>query len=94
MFLDLEYLDLIRRWGDYVAEIGRQLRFKYGLGLDPSPLQQSRWATRTEELIRQGFLREDAGARAAKELFSDFRTKAYAGEADTIAELLEALKRK
>lgn len=90
----LQYLRTVIIRGDYVAEIGRQLRIKYGLGVDPSATAQASWARRTEELIRRGYTREDAGSAAARELFPDFRTRTYAGEADTIVTLLESLRRK
>lgn len=90
----LNYLEETRRWGDVVAEIGRQLRIKYGLGVDPSAQNQARWAEETERLIRSGISREEAGERSARLLFPDFRTRIYAGESDTIETLLDAAKRK
>lgn len=77
-----------------MAEIGRQLKIKYGLGADPSALNQARWADLVQQLINQGIQREEAGKRAARQLFPDFQTRVYAGEADTLEALLEAAKRK
>lgn len=77
-----------------MASAGHGLRIRYGLRLDPSQSQIDAWVQRTRELIRNGYSPEAAGDLAARELFPDYRTHAYASEAETIATLLEAAGKK
>ncbi len=71
-----------------VANISQQLMIKYGLPSGPSQPQIDQWVQLVDALIRQGFGAEDAGRRAASQLFVGFETRIYASEADTITSLL------
>ncbi|ESQ82056.1 hypothetical protein AEAC466_19245 [Asticcacaulis sp. AC466] len=77
-----------------MADAGNNLRIKFGLAANPSLALQRRWADRVEELVRLGFRIDQAGEGAAKELFSDYRTRAYASAGDTIEFLLRQVKDK
>jgi hypothetical protein len=81
--------DFIGIWEDVMASIGHGLMIKFGLGHEPSPESADEWARLTSELIRQGSSPDAAGEHAAKRLFSDYRTRHYASQADTIALLLQ-----
>ena len=81
--------DFIGIWEDVMASIGHGLMIKFGLGHQPSPEMADEWAKRTRQLIRQGVSQDTAGDQAAKSLFTDYRTKHYASQADTIALLLQ-----
>ena len=81
--------DFIGIWEDVMASIGHGLMIKFGLGQEPSPDRADEWARLTRELIRQGMSHDAAGDQAAKRLFSDYRTRHYASQADTIALLLQ-----
>lgn len=72
-----------------MASIGHGLMIKFGLAHQPSPEKADEWARSTRDLIRQGLSQELAGEQAAKRLFTDYRTRVYASEADTIALLLQ-----
>lgn len=72
-----------------MASIGHGLKIRFGLGHDPSPDRADEWARLTREFIRQGVSPDAAGDRAAKHLFTDYKTRVYASEADTIALLLQ-----
>lgn len=74
-----------------MADIGHQLKIKYGLAQNPSPDSVLRWQRLTKSLIGQGVPSEDAGLRAARQMFPDFQTRYYASEADTISYLLDQL---
>jgi hypothetical protein len=81
--------DFIGIWEDVMASIGHGLMIKFGLGQEPSPERADEWARLTRELIRQGTSQDAAGDQAAKRLFTDYKTRYYASEADTIALLLQ-----
>jgi hypothetical protein len=86
--------DLFAAWEDFMASITNSLRIKYGLGNAPSEAQAEQWAALTRALIAQGLKHDDAGQTAARRLFPDYRTKTYAGEADTIEYLLQQVGQK
>lgn len=68
------------------------LRIKYGLGdQEPTEVQARAWGQRTRELVNAGVGAENAGAQAAREVFQTFGRFRYAGEADTIYDLLQTL---
>lgn len=71
-----------------MAAASHGLLIKYGLASEPSDVQVRRWAERVRELIGKGQSRDAAGEAAAKQLFTDYRTRVYASEGDTIDTLL------
>ena len=77
-----------------MADISQGLKDKYGLRQRPSQEQINRWISETERRIREGFGREDSGENAAKLIFPDFKAQTQKSDADTIAELLEAARKK
>ncbi|ESY26331.1 hypothetical protein X751_00085 [Mesorhizobium sp. LNJC395A00] len=88
MVVILRHSDLLAVWEDFVASIGHALLIRYGLGVQPSAERQQEWARLTRQYIRDGQTADRAGENAAKYLFSDFHTRVYASEADTIEMLL------
>jgi hypothetical protein len=74
--------------------IDTKLKIKYGLPRAPTLLEVTRWVETTEVLIRQGVQPDEAGHRAAVEVFPGVDTCAYFSEADTIASLLAHAKAK
>lgn len=86
--------DILEEWEYFMADIGNALRIKFGLGRDPSPDRIQEWVRLTNQYIRDGMGREQAGEVAAKYLFPDFRKHHYASQADTIAYLLEQAGKK
>jgi hypothetical protein len=79
---------------EFMADIGHGLMIKYGLAHQPSSERAQEWARLTRLLMDRGVGREDAGARAAQQLFTDYRTRYYASEADTIEMLLRQASEK
>lgn len=77
-----------------MADIGDNLRIKFGLINNPTAAQQASWASVTEALIRQGSTPADAGWAAAKQVFPDFRQRVYLSEGDTIEFLLRRVNDK
>ncbi len=74
--------------------VKHELRMKYGLDYsEPTTDQAERWGKRTEALIGAGTGAEAAGTQAAKEIFQTFGTRKYAGQPDTIYDLLQELKK-
>ena len=71
-----------------MAAAGHGLLIKYGLASEPTPAQTARWAELVRQFIRQGMTRDAAGDAAAKQIFTDYRTRVYASEGDTIDTLL------
>lgn len=86
--------DLFAEWEAFMANIGNALKIKYGLARDPSDAQVQQWASLTRQLVLQALSREDAGHEAARRLFTDYRTRVYASEADTIEYLLQQVAQK
>jgi hypothetical protein len=77
-----------------LANISHQLMIKYGLRTGPSQALVDRWVQLTESLISQGVAGEQAGTRAAVQVFPDYQTHIYASESDTITSLLGRAKDK
>lgn len=94
MVVLLRDCDLLAEWEGFMASIGYALRVKYGLGSDPSEAQSQRWADLTRQYIGDGFGREEAGDRAAKYLFPDYKKYLIKSEADTVSSLLEQVAAK
>ncbi len=65
-----------------------------GLGTQHLTHRSTVWAQRVRDLIRSGVDRERAGDLAAREVFSDYRSRIYASEADTIETLLRLVEDK
>jgi len=72
--------------------IDHSLFIKYGLQNSPNEQQIEQWTSLVDTLILSGVSKEDAGARAAKQIFPDFNTMVYASEADDIEALLAAAR--
>lgn len=77
-----------------MADKGDSLRIKYGLANNPSLALQQRWASLVDALIGQGYSSEEAGRRAAAQVFPDNGTRFYASEGDTIEMLLRQIRDK
>lgn len=77
-----------------VTEIGAALRIKYRLRDVPSDRDAEVWARRVDDLRSDGFGDEEAGHKAADELFEIVPDLILKSEADTIAVLLELARRK
>ncbi|MGY4313108.1 hypothetical protein [Bradyrhizobium sp. JR3.5] len=77
-----------------MAAAGHGLLIKYGLASEPGEAQTRRWAGRVRELVGKGLSRDAAGEAAAKEIFTDYRTRVYASEGDTIETLLRLAEQK
>jgi hypothetical protein len=71
-----------------VASISEGLMIKYGLSHKPTDDQTNTWLRRTRSNINIGIGREEAGERAAREIFTDYKTHFYSTEADTMETLL------
>lgn len=68
--------------------LGHDLRIKYGLTTDPDDARIEAWAERVRELETQVGVREQAGRRAALEIFGELDGILYFSQADTIEALL------
>jgi hypothetical protein len=77
-----------------MRDINIGLRLKYKIGHVPDDDEADRWAERTRELVDAGEHPEEAGRQAASEVFPDFDSVILKAEADTVAALLEAARRK
>ena len=77
-----------------MADIAHSLKIKYGLLSSPSDDQIKLWVQKSEAYISDGITAEEAGVRAAKEVFSDYQKMKYAAQADTITALLNQAKNK
>lgn len=77
-----------------MEKIALSLKVKYGLSSDPSYAQVQKWINLTNEYISKGFGYEDAGAKAAKDIFPDVEKWFYKAESDTVYSLLQAAKNK
>lgn len=77
-----------------MSGLAHRLRIKFELRSEPQEYQIREWVQITESLIGQGHSLEDAGRRAAQRAFADFGTMFFKSEADTIATLLAAAKRR
>jgi hypothetical protein len=81
-------------WESLMADISHKLLIKYGLAENPTREKTEEWVKLTEELIRSGYQKEQAGTEAARKIFRDFKTRFYASEADTIEMLLHEAAKK
>lgn len=70
------------------------LRIRFGLQHQPTDAQVKQWAELVKSLKARGYLADQAGATAAKQIFPDFNTMVYASEADTIEALLRLAENK
>lgn len=77
-----------------MTDAAHGLYVKYGLGHRPTEDEVRAWREATEALIRQGMTANEAGHRAAEQVFADYRTFFYKSEADTIEMLLMKAKEK
>jgi hypothetical protein len=77
-----------------MRDIGVGLRIKYKLEEVPTEAQASEWVAIVERLIREGMDPEEAGRRAADQLFVIVPNLILKAEADTIEALLEQAKKK
>lgn len=75
-----------------MADVGNNLRIKFGLRNNPSIEQQRQWANVVDLLVKQGYSLDLAGQMAAKQLFPDFGQMVYASEGDTIEMLLQRIR--
>lgn len=73
---------------------GHELRIKYGLMADPCDAAIAAWAARVQELETEGIDAEQAGRRAALEMFGELDRIAYFSQADTIEALLARARAK
>ncbi len=71
--------------------VGHKLRIKYGLENDPGDLEIEAWRRPAEEHIADGQRSEEAGDRAAREIWPDYKTHVFKTEADNIEALLRTL---
>jgi hypothetical protein len=86
--------DIYHLWREFMADISLKLRDKYGLRFAPTKNQIDLWVAETERQIRTGYSNEFSGDQAARKIFPDYKAGPTKSDADTIAELLEAAKRK
>jgi len=77
-----------------MSVIAHSLKIKYGLLNSPSEEKIKLWAEKSEAYISKGVTAEEAGNKAAKEVFSDYKKMFYAAQADTILVLLNQAKNK
>ena len=77
-----------------MADLGYSLRIKYGLIEDPAPNKIDDWVRKTDDYIKNGYKKEDAGENAARDVFPDYSRKVYRNQADTIEALLDEAKKK
>jgi len=77
-----------------MADIAHSLKIKYGL-LNPPPEDKIKlWVEKTESFISGGISADEAGERAAQEVFLDYQKIIYEAQADTILALLAQAKNK
>lgn len=74
--------------------LGHDLRIKYGLSDDPDDRLVSAWAQRVVALSAEIDDPEQAGRRAALEVFGELDRTLYFSQADTIEALLARAKAK
>lgn len=76
------------------GDLNRRIRVKYGLLDVPTDAQVAEWARRVPFYINAGQEAEDAGRRAAFDVFGDVDALALFSEADTIEALLKKAAKK
>ncbi len=79
---------------DGMREIGVGLRIKYKLRQVPIEEEAHRWAALADRYAREGLEPEEAGRRAADELFEIVPNLVLKAEADTIEALLAQARKK
>jgi len=77
-----------------MRDIGVALRIKYKLRKVPTEEQAEQWAELVEHYRRDDIDAEEAGRRAAADLFEIVDNLVLKAEADTIEALLEQAKKK
>ncbi|MFD1787581.1 hypothetical protein ACFSC3_08355 [Sphingomonas floccifaciens] len=77
-----------------MREIGVGLRIKYRLRQVPTEEEAHRWAALADSYAREGLDPEEAGRRAADELFEIVPNLVLKAEADTIEALLAQARKK
>lgn len=75
-----------------IGEAGLRLRIKYKLRTAPSDAEAAEWAALAQQYIDRGGDPEDAGRRAADELFEIVPDLMLKSQADTIEALLDRAK--
>ena len=75
-------------------DLGHDLRIKYGLSHDPDAAKIAAWAERADTLRRELEDAEQAGRRAALEIFGELDRTLYFSAADTIEALLARAREK
>jgi len=75
-----------------MADVAHSLKIKYGLLNSPSEEKIKLWVEKTESYISSGVSAEEAGGKAAQEIFPDYQKIKYAAQADTILALLGQAK--
>jgi hypothetical protein len=73
-----------------MADISHSLMVKYGLARGPSEALTQIWLRRVRANIADGMDQETAGESAARATFTDFQTRFYASQAETLEALLRA----
>lgn len=77
-----------------MSDVAHGIYVKYGLGHRPTDAEVGAWRDAAEVLIRQGVPAEEAGERAAEQVFADYKTYFYKSLADTIEMLLARAREK
>jgi len=77
-----------------MADIGLNLKIKYGLSRDATAVETRNWYQLVESYRRSGYSLEESGELAARSILPGYRTRVYASEADTIEMLLDQAKNK
>lgn len=77
--------DFIDAWQDFMSTATHSLKIKYGLGVEPREAQLKRWLYLTNQYVREGQARKNAGHAVAKYIFPDYRTRFSALEAAAVA---------
>src|SRR5579872_5619561 len=75
MLFSLASLDEFATWGGVMATASHQMMIKYGLGHEPTNAEVARWAALVRKLVSEGSGQEAAGEHAAKQIFTDYRTR-------------------
>jgi len=94
MLIPLASVEELETWGRVMAAASHQLMIKYGLPREPSDGEVARWAELVRRLRSQGSDLDLAGETAARQIFTGFRTRHYASQADTIDTLLRLADQK
>ncbi len=72
-----------------IHDAQHKLRIVYGLSQnEPTPYQIRKWRERVRALMNRGLSSDDAGDRAAQEIFTTDMMHFYAAQPDTIHDIL------